>query len=189
MSNQQLIKIFGIDSMNAFNTGSIEILNIIQDVPRLIPYTYNKKTEKYELSPKDGLLVYKSLKELPFEYQKIFDKNKKCLIKIKKIRNKWEHILHNVNLQSCYTGNNSWFRYTFKVKGAKYTIESDELIALFKDLNILYDQLIKKMLEYSYKKKIEHPFYNHLHKVKLLDFNKLYDSGLLYEIGKSITGI
>ncbi len=188
-NNQKLIGLFGVDAIDGFDNGSKDMLNIIQDIPRLIPYKYNTRKRKLELIPEDGLLIYKSMNKLFLEYNKVLKNNRKCLIKIKKIRNKCEHLLHNVNLRSCYTDNNSWFRYSFRVKSSNYIIESAELISLFKDLNKLYDNLIKEMLEYSYKKKINHPFYTHLQKIKLLGFNKLYDSGLLYEIGKSIKGI
>ncbi len=184
-NNQKLIKLFGVDALDTFNDGTLDILSIIQDVPRLIPYSCNKKRKLY-LIPDDGLLTYsKKLKNLLDEYQKILKNNKECLIKIKRIRNKCEHILHNVSLTSCYTGNNDWFRYTFKIRGHKYNIESKELISLFKSLNMLYNSLIIDMLKYAEKRNIDHPFYDHLQRINILGFNKLYDSGLLYEIGKS----
>lgn len=189
-NNQRLIKIFGIDAIDAINDGTKEILDLIQDIPRLIPYSYDNEKDKLYLFNKDGLLEYKKdIQYIISEYKKILDNHKDCLIKVKQIRDKYEHILHNVRPCSCYTGNDDWFMYKFKVSKKEYKIESKELIMLFKDLNIFYDKLIKDILKYAYENEIDHPFYGHLSRIKLLGFNKIYESKLLYEIGKTIIGI
>ena len=41
--NQKLVKLCGIDVIDDFESGEKEILDIIQDVPRIIPYSFNKK--------------------------------------------------------------------------------------------------------------------------------------------------
>lgn len=188
-NNQRLIKIFGIDAIDAIKDGSKDILNLIQDIPRLIPYSYSEKKKKLVLSKNDGLLENKkAIPDLKDSYQIILDKNGKCLEKTKKIRNKYEHILHNVRSQSCFKGNDSWFEYGFNVENRTYHIESSELIHLFKDLNELYNKLIKQILKYIYENKLNDT-YGYLARIDLLGFNKIYDSNLLHEIGKAITGI
>ena len=188
-NNQRLVKIFGIDAIDAITDGSKDILNLIQDVPRLIPYSYSDEKKEVYLIKKDGLLQYKKeLPDLKKEYQTVLEKNAKCLEKIKTIRNKYEHTLHNVRSQSCFKGNDSWFEYGFKVKDKGYRIESKELIQLFKNLNELYDGLIKQIMKYVYENKLNDT-YGSLSRIDLLGFNKIYDSGLLHEIGKAITGI
>lgn len=189
-NNQRLIKVFGMDAIDNYNDGTKDILNIIQDIPRLIPYSYCEDDHKLFLEPEDGLLQYeKKIKYLRDGYKEILNNNEDCLIKIKKIRNKYEHKLHNIETPSRFTGNDDWFRYGFKIKTKKYNIESEELVKLFKDLNVLYDKLIDDILKYAYKNKDDHPFFTRLRRVDLLGFNKLYDSKLLYEIGKAIIGI
>lgn len=85
-NNQRLIKIFGIDAIDAIKDGSKDILNLIQDIPRLIPYSYSEKKKKLVLSKNDGLLEYKKdIPDLKDSYQIILDKNGKCLEKTKKI--------------------------------------------------------------------------------------------------------
>ena len=187
-NNQRLIKVFGMNAID--DDGTEDILNIIQDIPRLIPYSYCEKDDKLFLESDDGLLQYKSIiTYLQDSYKKILNDNPECLKKIKKIRNKCEHELHNIENPSQYTNNDDWFEYFFKIKSKKYSIESEELVKLFKELNILYDRLISDMLNYAYSKKIDHCFFSKLSRIKLLDFNKLYESKLLYEIGKAIIGI
>ena len=189
-NNQRLIKIFGIDAIDHTNDGTKDILDLIQNIPRLIPYSYDIEKEKLYLFKRDGLLEYKNdIQYIKPEYKKILANHEECLIKVKQIRDKYEHILHNVRTCSCYTGNDDWFMYGFEVSKKDYKIESKELIALFKDLNIFYDMLISDMLKYAYENEIDHPFYGHLSRIKLLGFNKIYDSKLLYEIGKTIIGI
>lgn len=48
------------------NSGKYEkpLQQIIQDVPRLVMYKYNKKDEQYKIEEKDGLLEFSE--ELPF---------------------------------------------------------------------------------------------------------------------------
>lgn len=41
--NQKLVKLCGIDVINDFESGEKDILDMIQDVPRIIPYSLNKK--------------------------------------------------------------------------------------------------------------------------------------------------
>lgn len=130
----------------------------------------------------------KELIDLRNSYKKILDDNVKCLKKIKKIRNKYEHILHNVRPQSCFKGNDSWFEYGFEVENIRYKIESKELIKLFKDLNILYDKLTSEVMKYVYDNNLNN-VYGFLSRINILGFNKLYESNLLYEIGKAIAGI
>ena len=188
-NNQKLIKLFGINSLYAITDGSKDILNLIQDIPRLIPYSYSKEDNKLYLINNDGLLQYeKEMPDLKKHYKKIIEENEECLKKVKRIRNKYEHILHNVELQSCFKENNIWFEYRFEIENKKCCIDSKELIQLFEDLNILYNGLISKMLEYVYKNELNNT-YGFLEKVNLLGFNKLYESEILYEIGKAITGI
>ena len=52
-NNQRLVKIFGIDALNAITDGSKDILDLIQNIPRLIPYSYSDKEKKLFLFKND----------------------------------------------------------------------------------------------------------------------------------------
>ena len=41
--NQKLVKLCGIDVINDFESGEKDILDMIQDVPRIIPCSLNRK--------------------------------------------------------------------------------------------------------------------------------------------------
>lgn len=45
--NQRLIKLCGIDAIDNFENGKEYILEIIPNIPRLIPYSYNKKQNNW----------------------------------------------------------------------------------------------------------------------------------------------
>ena len=87
--NQKLVKLCGIDVIDDFEGGEKDILDIIQDVPRIIPYSFNKKTKKLEFKDRDGLLEYQdSILYLKDDYDRILSENYDFLDKIRKIRNK-----------------------------------------------------------------------------------------------------
>lgn len=50
--NQRLVKLCGIDIMNDNNTGEDIILDLIQDIPRVIPYSVKKGSGKLEYKKK-----------------------------------------------------------------------------------------------------------------------------------------
>ena len=55
-------------------------------------------------------------------------------------------------------------------------------------MNILYDKLTSEVMKYVYDNNLNN-VYGFLSRINILGFNKLYESNLLYEIGKAIAGI
>lgn len=116
--NQKLIKLCGIDVIDDFENGESHILNIIQNIPGLISYSYNKKTEKLEFKNNDDLLEYQEqIIYLSDDYSKNLKDNYDFLEKIRKVRNKYQHKMHGVRIKSSGSGSLSLFDYTFKVDG------------------------------------------------------------------------
>ncbi len=202
-SNRRLIKLCGSDAIDTFNVGCIEILDLLQDIPRLIPYGVERGV-KVKLNNQDGLLEFDdNLRYLKDNYESIIQENKELLIKIKKIRNKYEHKIHDAKIMSHYSGNDSWFRFGFKVNDKKYDkekkdyypvtyeyyIDSKDLIKLVKQLNILFNKILKDITNYAYVNKIEHPFFEKISRISFLNFNKIYESDILYEVGKTLNDI
>ena len=82
--NQKLVKLCGIDGIDDFECGEKDILDIIQDIPRIIPYSLNKKTQKLEFKDRDGLLEYQdSILYLKDDYERILSENYDFLDKIR----------------------------------------------------------------------------------------------------------
>lgn len=85
---------------------------IIQDIPRVIPYSVNRKTNKLEFKGKDGLLEYSNeLTYIEPEYDKILQNNYDFLLNIKQIRNKYEHKMDVVKYLSSVNGSDVLYFY------------------------------------------------------------------------------
>ena len=57
--NVKLIKLCGMDVMSSFEKDERLVLDIIQDIFRIFPYKYDKKTEVCLLDNSAGLLEFK----------------------------------------------------------------------------------------------------------------------------------
>lgn len=190
--NQKLIKLCGTDVIHKYEYSHKEILDIIQEIPRLVPYQYNIKKKTLELTDKNGLLEYKNeINYLENHYLNILHDNYEFLNKIRIIRNKYEHKMHDVKRKSSGSGTTSYFDFEFEVyipengKFESIEVEAIEFIKLTKQLNTLFSLIIKEVLAYSYKEgKNDYPYYQRLYRFDFEDFNKIYNSDLLRTFGK-----
>ncbi len=194
--NHKLIKLCGVDILYPFDKA---ILDIIQDIPRIIPY----KGENIYLDDKDGLLEYQD--DIPYlksDYEQILFENYDFLKKIKKIRNKYAHKLHVVQPISSASNPGSPFSYTFKIEDKKkdvkdkndkdkdkdknITLTSDSLIKLMKALNNLFSKIVFDIRRFADDKNEikNHLYYIRITRFDFADFNKIYDDNLLTIIGQ-----
>ena len=188
--NQKLIKLCGTDVIDKYEYSHKEILDIIQEIPRLIPYESNNR--KLELTNKNGLLEYKS--EIVFleeSYSKILKNNYDFLDKIRIIRNKYEHKMHDIKRKSSGSGTTSYFDFEFEVySNEKKRYESihtyaGDFIKLIKQLNTLFSLIVKEIRIYSYQNNNDdHPYYRRLFRFDFQEFNKIYESNLLRTFGE-----
>ena len=184
--NQKLVKLCGIDVIDDFESGEKEILDIIQDVPRIIPYSFNKKTQTLILKDRDGLLEYKdNISYLKKDYEKILSDNYEFLDKIRKIRNKYEHKMHGVKHKSSGSGSFSLFDYTFMVGDESMEITAGSFIKLIKSVNNLFSKIVLDISKYAYEnKKEDYLYYRRITRFDFKDFNKIYDNDILRIVGK-----
>ena len=184
--NQKLVKLCGIDVIDDFESGEKEILDIIQDVPRIIPYSFNKKTQTLILKDRDGLLEYKdNISYLKEDYEKILSDNYEFLDKIRKIRNKYEHKMHGVKHKSSGSGSFSLFDYTFMVGDESMKITAGSFIKLVKSLNNLFSKIVLDISKYAYEnKKEDYLYYRRITRFDFKNFNKIYDNDILKIVGK-----
>lgn len=127
--NQKLIKLCGIDIIDKYEHSYKLLLDIIQDIHRVIPYKFNFDSNKIELEQKGGLLEYKNdINYLNKEYQELLNNNYDFLDKIRVIRNKYEHKMHDVKRKSSGSGSTSYFDFEFDVSGKSITVEAYEFI-------------------------------------------------------------
>ena len=126
---------------------------------------------------------------MPFlrqDYEAILQKHYAFLVKIKELRNKYEHKMHAVDLTSAGSGSFMLFDLCYHVNGQKITISAGNLIAVVKDLNILFSKIQQEVRQFAYEEKKQHyPYYIRLSRIDFADFNKIYDSDLLKIVGKT----
>ena len=185
--NQKLIKLCGAEIFY-YRYSKFEkiILDIIQDIPRLIPYSYYNDKEGITLDNKNGLLEYKKqIKYIENNYQNILDVNFETLNNIRKIRNKYEHKMHDVEYQSSQAGSMSLFYIEFKINNEPIEIYVGDLIKIVEELNILFSKIAQEIEIFAYENGLqEYTYYQRLCRFDFNDFNEIYESDLLKKIGK-----
>lgn len=187
--NHDLITLCGLDVID--NSGQYEkyIKNVIQAVPRLVPYDYDKKNQIYKINQRDGLLEF--LDQIPFlldDYESILQRHGEFLSKVKNIRNKFEHKMHGARLVAGGSvGGSVAFDMTYEVGDQKIELNAGEIIRFTKGINCTFSKIQKLIDAFAYEnKKSDHPYYRRLIRYDFCDFNKIYDSEILGIVGKSL---
>lgn len=183
--NINLVKLCGRDAYNYDNSEKL-VLDIVQDIPRMIPYQYDKGKKKVFLNYQDGLLEFKDeLIFLEAEYNNILESNYAVLDKARIIRNKYQHKMHNINFVSSTSGSIDLLSISFSIEGKIINIETDKLISLIINVNNLFSMLVKEIREWARaNKKEDYKYYQRLNRFDFLDFNEIFKSNLLVKIGK-----
>lgn len=184
--NQKLVKLCGIDVIDDFESGEKDILDMIQDIPRIIPYSFNTDTLKLEFKQRDGLLEYQdSILYLKDNYEQILLENYDFLDKIRKIRNKYEHKMHGVKYKSSGSGSLSLFDYIFMVENKSIEITAGSFIKLLKSVNCLFSKIVDDISKFAYQNQKEYyVYYRRITRFDFTDFNKIYDNEILRIVGK-----
>ena len=188
--NQKLVGLCGIDVIDEFENGPKEILDILQDIPRIIPYSYDNRRQELVYENRNGLLEYENqIEYLRESYDDILAENNGFLDKVRKIRNKYEHKMHGVRFTSSGSGSFTLFEYTFDVEYEgtvqEISITAGECIKLMKDVNIFFSRFVSDISRFAYEnKKDEYAYYRRITRFDFTDFNKIYESTLIREIGK-----
>ena len=187
--SRDLINLCGFDVLGY--SGHYETLaqNIIQAIPRLVPYAYNKSQNKYIIMERDGLLEYSN--GIPFikeNYENLLRDNYKLLANIKIIRNKYEHKIHGAQIIAGANSDGSGaFSLTYKVNEDLILLLSDDIIGLMKDLNTLFTKIQNEVSLFVIKEgKTLHPYYYRLNRYCFSDFNLIYESSVLKIVGAAL---
>lgn len=186
--NQNIMVLCGIDVLD--NRGEYEknIENVIHLVPKLVPYKYDKRKKSYKLENGDGLLEFES--SMPFlrtDYEHILQCHYACLSDIKTIRNKLEHRLHGVNINSSGSGSFCLFEMTYQVDEKNIRITAGELIGLVRELNVLFAKIQEQVAAFAYQNdKFPYPYYRKITRFSFENFNQIYECNLLRIFGKAL---
>lgn len=186
--NQNLIILCGVDILDHKVDYEQRIDEIMMTIPRLLPYVHNKKTQSYEISPKDGLMNFST--DIPFlsaDYDIIFQKHTDFLIKAKKVRNKLEHEMHGARIIASMSSNASLFTVTYEVTEKLADIKANEIISFVKDMNVLFAKIQTLVDQFAASNgKEDHPYYHRLVRYSFTEFNKIYESNLLRTFGQAL---
>lgn len=186
--NQNLIVLCGTDVYDHLGEQERRIDEVIMAVPRLVPYSFNKKTAIYEIEKDDGLMKFSNdIQFLKEDYESIFQEHKDFLEKAKKVRNKLEHEMHGARIVAATSGTTSMFSVTYEVSENDITLRAAEIIAFVKDMNILFSKIQELAHHFAQEHKYDdHPYYRRLVRYDFADFNKIYESNLLHILGKAL---
>lgn len=185
--NQNIIVLCGIDAIDNRKLADDYIDNVIQDIPRLIPYKWRKKEERLLIDPKSGLLAFSN--EIPFlesDFINILDVHYIFLDKIRKVRNKLEHEMHVAKITACSSGSTSLFSITYELNGEENTLSASEIIEFVKCLNITFHKIQDLVEKFSSTNRQEHPYYYRLIRYSFTEFNNIYSSDILRTFGKAL---
>lgn len=186
--NQKCILLCGADLLNGPDY-TVPALELICDIPRVVPYKYSEG-KGILISKRNGLLEFDSeIRYLLGEYTKIVDENKKLLDKVRLVRNKYEHKMHDVRWKHSSNGSlallEMGFQITHNEESQYIEISLDECIPLLTQLNNLFDRIIEDIRDYAYdNKKTDYAYYKKICQHKFGNFNKIYESKLLVTVGK-----
>lgn len=179
--NQHIIALCGADVVEDDNSYDVQFENIIHLVPKLIPYKYDPKKEKYVIEQNDGLLEF--TKELPFlkeDYEHTLENHYTFLKNIKSIRNKLEHKMHGTKVQALGNGTLRLFEIIYTINKHNIRITAEELLSFIKEINIIFSKIQMQVVQFAQKEdKYSYPYYKRLTRFYFKDFNHLYKSDLL----------
>lgn len=188
--NQKIIKMCGIDVIINFEYCNKEILDIMQDIPRLIPYRYDKNSGRLRLDYTSGLLEFNN--DIPYlenYHNKILKDNYFFLDKIRKARNKYMHKMHGIRQRSSGSGTLHLFDFTFEIEQEDVQVTAGEFLQLIKQLNLLFSKIVHDIRVFAYANKEDsYEFYRKLMRFDFKDFNDLYECNMLRKIGKIMYG-
>jgi len=187
--NKRFISLCGIDMYVNDASDDKTFLDLISDIPRIIPYGYVRSAKRLQLVKRNGLLEFSS--ELTFlekDFQTILDVHYDFLDKVRLMRNKYEHQMHGICFSSsCGTlGSNSIsFQYSFEIGTTEFDISSSEIVSFLKHTNILYSKIVSDILGFINSTEWkDYPLAKRLKRIDFSDFNTIYNSGLTNLFGK-----
>lgn len=183
--NINILKLSGRDAFHYDNSEKL-VLDIIQDIPRIIPYKFDKKSNKLLLNDKNGLLEYQNqLIFLKEKYDDILLTNYDVIDRIRKIRNKYEHKMHDIKFLSSISGGFSLLSFDFIVDNSIIKVKTEDLIKLIKTLNQLFKQVVENIKDWAKENnKSNYKYFQRLDRFEFTDFNEIYNSNMLIKVGK-----
>lgn len=189
--NRKLIMLYCMDVIQNSGQYENELQQIILDLPRLIPYKYDKSRRVLEISDRDGLIEYSN--ELPFlrnEYEKLLSAHYDFIDKVRMIRNKLEHVQHGAKLTYSGSGGPCGFECSFSIKEhnlcRRIVLYGNEFICCVEELNTIFSKIQDTIREKSSEEELDKPYYQRILRYSFSNFNSLYHSTEIYSFGQAL---
>lgn len=189
--NRRLIMLCSVDVIQNSGQYETDLQQIILDLPRLIPYRYNKAHEKQEIDARDGLMEFSS--ELPFlrkEYENLLSVHDDFLDRVRRVRNKLEHIQHGARLIDSDDGGPCGFSCSFLIKEDNQyrpvVLHGNEFICCVEDLNTLFSKIQSTIEAETSEEELAKSYYSRILRYRFSDFNLLYHNPNLYHFGQAL---
>lgn len=165
-------------------TKDIEVISdetyyLCMELLRIIPLKYETKKQKYIIKEDDGICdLNKNINFIIPEINKILQENWDTIMKIIRIRNKYEHEPHNIGA-AISAGSGGFATITYSYKNEYITINSMLFTYIIYDINILMHKILEYILviENSNKEKmciITNDYIGKIKKRKNIGYNKTY---------------
>lgn len=194
--NIDLIRIISLDCINNMNTLKKLYLDISSKMSMII-LTYSPRNSS---SYKDLLLcekkegIYKYYDDFDFlekSINSLFNKYKKDLYHLKRVRNKIEHDIDIIGIDEMHSGSGVC-GVIFSIDDEKYKINTDKLKKIISDLNLIFSKMLEDIdlyIKNNDSKNYNHPYYNQLRSFNFLRYNNIFNSTLLYSISEILNNI
>ncbi len=184
--NIKLIKLCGMDALNVRAKDEILILDIIQDIFRLFPCTYDKKKQNYVLDTRGGLLEFKdAFYFIESDFLEILKSHYEFLSSVMIIRNKCTHRMHEVKIVEKEDGTRIYFNFVIEVKDKSIRVCADDFIKFVCSLNETYGKIQGVIFKFAEENdKSHYEYYDKITRFNLCQFSKIYQDSNLRLIGK-----
>ena len=144
--NQRFLFLCGTSCLDNDGKNLKTLLDMVQDLFRLLPFSYDKESKSLFVKKEDGLIEFD--KEIGFLYQdynEILQNHYDDIDVLRKVRNKYEHKMHSLKELSSEDGTSVYFAFDFEIIENGTTVNKrityGMLVGTIKDLNYLFFKL------------------------------------------------
>ena len=189
--NERALKLSGADVYFDAGMYERETLDLIQLMPRIIPYKPKKINNEISmmLDENSGLIEFEEeLCYLRDGYTDIIENHQVLLDSIRILRNKYQHKIHAIKFDLAHSSEGEPMEITYSIGNKKCLVKMEELLVVIKKLNVLFDKIVQETIECEEIKRVygQYPYYKRLLRYDFLDYNAILNSSISFIIGKKL---
>lgn len=187
--NKKFIMLCGYNCHSMRQGSTKMLLDLIQDLFKLLPFQVDKTNGLLQIRKDDGLLEYTNEFDFIYDdYNNILIKYREPLKRLKIIRNKYEHKMHALKAIGSGDGTSTMFEFDFKTRYEgeliNITICYKNLVGILMSLNVLFSKIQTVVSNYAHAENLDCPMYERFERVSFFEFNQIIESPILRTVGK-----